>query len=295
MKILLTGATGFLGSSFLRLAAQQGHEIGGLVRNPTPIPNLRAFSGSLASPPWPELASWRPDTCIHTAWITTPGIYLESRENLRYLAESREFLCRLPTIGVSRVIGIGTCIEYLASAEPLSETSTPIAPKTLYAQCKNELRLALEDAAHRTGFALAWARVFYPYGPGEHPARLCTSILQKLARNEPVLLKTPASRKDYIFIDDLSAALLAVAESGAAGPINLGTGLGASVREIAGRLGALAGKSSLIDEAPGTLVDPLGDIVADASRLKALGWKPSVSLEEGLARLHRSACNPQSS
>ena len=69
---------------------------------------------------------------------------------------------------------------------------TRLAPTTIYARCKNELRLALEaDAADERSCMFCWARVFYPYGPGEHPSRLCSSIIQKLSRDEKIVLKTP--------------------------------------------------------------------------------------------------------
>ncbi|MEI9864251.1 MAG: NAD-dependent epimerase/dehydratase family protein [Limisphaerales bacterium] len=55
----------------------------------------------------------------------------------------------------------------------------------------------------RTGWQFCWGRVFYPYGVGEHPARLCSSLIQKLQRGEKLVLKTPHSRKDYIYIEDL--------------------------------------------------------------------------------------------
>jgi nucleoside-diphosphate-sugar epimerase len=87
-----------------------------------------------------------------------------------------------------------------------------VAPTTAYARCKNDLRLALEADARAKSFAFCWTRIFYPYGPGEHPSRLCSSIIHKLVRDEKVVLKTPGSTKDYIFIEDLAEALLTVVE-----------------------------------------------------------------------------------
>jgi nucleoside-diphosphate-sugar epimerase len=127
--------------------------------------------------------------------------------------------------------------------------------------------------------------VFYPYGPGEHPSRLCSSILAKLARGEKVTLKTPQSTKDYIFIEDLAEALLTVTEKRFDGTINLGTGIGVSVREIARMLSTLLAREHLVEDAPETSVDPLGYVVAEASRILGLGWKPAHTIEQGLRRL----------
>ena len=143
----------------------------------------------------------------------------------------------------------------------------------------------MEAEAKKSGFSFAWGRVFYPYGPGEHPSRLCSSIIQKLGRGEQMVLKTPQSTKDYIYIEDLAAALLAVVEKKFSGIINLGTGTGTTVREIARTIGKLMGKEELVGEANPPEADPLGDVVADAGKLKGLGWQQKTSLTQGVQAL----------
>ena len=143
----------------------------------------------------------------------------------------------------------------------------------------------MEAEAKKSGFTFAWGRVFYPYGPGEHPSRLCSSIIAKLGRGEQMVLKTPQSTKDYIYIDDLAAALAVVVEKKFSGAINLGTGAGTTVREIARTIGKLMGKEELVGAANPPEPDPLGDVVADASKLKSLGWEQKTTLEQGIQAL----------
>jgi dTDP-6-deoxy-L-talose 4-dehydrogenase (NAD+) len=292
VKLLLTGANGFIGSAFARQALAGGHQVAGLIL-PGEQPKLGAdrvgqlewIRGTLESVPWSEIQAFRPEVCIHTAWVTTPGVYMESPENLRFLHSSSDFLRKAVAAGVKHVVGLGTCIEYAITGQPLSELTTPVSPESLYARCKNELRLWLEKESAPGRFTWCWGRVFYPYGPGEHPSRLCSSLLAKLSRGEKLVLKTPASTKDYIFIDDLGEALLTVVEREVRGPINLGTGTGIPVRDIARTLAELAGKPGLVEEANPPSQDPLGSVVADASMLRGLGWKPRHSLEDGLRKL----------
>ncbi len=292
MKILLTGPTGFIGPAFIRLALSRGHQIAGLIIPSESVPSdlppskdLSWLRGTLQEAPWEQISAFGPDVCVHMAWITTPGVYLESPENLRFLDASISFLRKLRELGVVHIFGLGTCVEYQITNQPLSEERTPIVPTTTYARCKNELRLTMEADARQHGFVFCWGRVFYPYGPREHPSRLCSSIIQKLARDEKIVLKTPGSTKDYIYIDDLAIALLTVLGKKFRGTINLGTGIGVSVREIAQALGEMMGKPHLIEEANLPEIDPLGFVVADASRLHQLGWQPSHDLRQGLQKL----------
>jgi nucleoside-diphosphate-sugar epimerase len=232
-----------------------------------------------------QLAAIRADVCVHSAWITTPGVYLESPENFKFRDDSLQFLQRVAEAGAKHIVGLGTCIEYQITGQPLSEDRTPIAPATTYAKCKNELRVAMEAEAKKSGFSFAWGRVFYPYGPGEHPSRLCSSIIAKLGRGEKMVLKTPQSTKDYIYIDDLAAALLAVVENKFSGAINLGTGAGTTVRDIAHTIGRLMGRKELVGEASPPEPDPLGDVIADATKLKSLGWEQKTNLTQGIQAL----------
>ncbi len=296
MKILVTGATGFIGSTFSRLALSRGHAVGGMMLPTEKTPSgleasdrITWFKGTLAEPPWGEIEKFGPEACVHFAWIATPGVYLESPDNENYFHWSREFVRRIRGFGVQGIVSAGTCIEYRISNEKLSEDRTPIEPTTTYARWKNALRLALEEDARKDGFRFAWTRVFYPYGVGEHPARLCSSIIQKLGRGEKIELKTPNSTKDYIYIEDLASAFLTVLEKGFEGTVNLGTAIGITVKEIAQTLGQMMNRPELITEVNPPQIDPLGYVVSDNSKLLGLGWKPEHDLRKGLEKLLANA------
>jgi len=143
----------------------------------------------------------------------------------------------------------------------------------------------LSAEAQQEGWQFCWGRVFYPYGVGEHPARLCSSLIQKLQRGEKLLLKTPHSRKDYIHIEDLAAAMLLTVEKQVAGTINWGTGKGVSVHEIAGAIATMLGRPDLVENQNPPVADPFPCVIAEVTRLKQLGWRPQVDLQTGLAKL----------
>lgn len=246
----------------------------------------------MAEPPWPEIEKFAPEACVHAAWVATPGVYLESSENHDWVSWSAGFLSRLAKRGTSHLTVLGTCIEYQITGQRLAEATTPLRPASTYALAKCELHRSLRDAGLTSSefrlpisVSLAWARIFYPYGEGEHPARLASSLITKLHRGEAVALKTPQSTKDYIHVDDVASALLAVVERQFDGPINIGTGVGVTVEAIARELGRLLRRPELIQVPETPPADPLDYVVADATRLRSLGWRPQVALAAGLRRL----------
>lgn len=210
---------------------------------------------------------------------------MESPENELYLKWSLDLVHGLRDLGVNHIVGAGTCIEYQISEAPLAEDLTPVNPTTLYARCKDALRKTLAAEAQKDGWQFCWGRIFYPYGAGEHPARLCSSLIQKIQRGEKLVLKTPDSLKDYIYIEDLAAAILLTVEKKFTGTINWGTGVGISVREIAEMAATMLGKPNLVEPASPPGPDPFPFVVADAGKLKALGWKQAWTLERGLEEL----------
>ncbi len=287
MRILVTGGSGFLGSAFTRAASTGGHDVAVLSRSTpsAPRPGIKPLLGDIASPPWDAIKQFQPDTCVHLAWIATPGVYLESPENHAWVRWSAGFFSRLPAVGVRQSVAVGTCIEYQVTGRRSHEDETPISPSSTYARCKHELHGRLREASAMAGIPLAWARVFYPYGEGEHPARLASSLAAKFRAGEAVTLKTPGSVKDYIHADDVASALLAVSACGFDGPVNIGTGEGVAVGSIARQVAELVGRPDLVRMPEAPVTDPLDFVVADAGRLRSLGWRPQVTLVSGLRRL----------
>ena len=283
LRLLVTGGTGFLGSSLVRQAHAAGHAVAVLSRDPD-APRIPAvpLAGRLEDPPWDAIDRFAPDICVHAAWIATPGVYLDAPENADWHGWSADFLRRLADRGTRRFVVLGTCIEYRPTGQPLSEDTTPIEPASPYARAKDALHRELRATLPGT---LAWARIFYPYGEGEHPDRLASSVIRRLAAGERVGLRTPDSVKDYIHVDDVGSALLRIAESGFDGPVNVGTGTGVTVGEIARWIADRIGRSDLLDLPTGSVADPLDHVVADATRLRSLGWSPKVTLADGLHRL----------
>ena len=131
-----------------------------------------------------------------------------------------------------------------------------------------------------------WFRLFYPYGPGEHPKRLPTTLFRKFSNRQPILLHAPTSVKDYLFIDDLAYGICLALEQGLTGPVNLGSGTGVLVRDLALEIARLVGADpALVTDADPPMRDPRPVQVADNGRLRTLGWRVVTPLTQGLLLL----------
>jgi nucleoside-diphosphate-sugar epimerase len=285
MKILVTGATGFIGRAFCQEAVRRGHRILALTRDPTAqiAQEVEIAIGSLADTPWDQVARFAPDAALHLAWVAEPGVYLHSPENDVWLELSKSWFRRLIELGVPYIAGTGTCIEYAASTEPLHEERSPLNPQFPYSKAKVAL---LEWMRSQPDLNWAWFRVFYPYGTGEHPNRYTSIMVRQLRAGKTLAMNTPDSVRDYIEISDAAAALCHVIEGRTAGVINIGSGFGITVGEIARQIAFLVGvDEGLVQKTHGAAPDAMPCILSDARRLKSTGWRSKTSLADGLQHL----------
>jgi len=284
-RVLVTGASGFLGRACVAKLLARGVEVHGTGRGAAPpgLPGLHWRSADLLDASGRErlLAKVRPTQLVHLAWETRPGLYRDSPDNPAWAAASLDLLARAQAAGTERVLGIGTCFEYGPSPGPCVEATTPCNPVTPYGQAK---------LATATGFAAAgaaWGRVFFPFGPGEAEAKLIPALIRSLTAGETFLCSHGEQLRDFIYIEDLAEAILAVVESNLAGCVNLASGEARSLRSViaffARRLGGEDRIRFGARTVSGADADPM--ITADIGRLRTeTGWVPSIGWEAGAER-----------
>jgi nucleoside-diphosphate-sugar epimerase len=285
----MTGATGFIGAPLLQLARREGWEVVALVlpgevpdRGPT---GVHWIQGTLATiETWgAQVGRLEPQACLHLAWNTSPGEYLTTPENLDWLSWSAQLVRQAPRWGCRQVVGVGTCAEYENSGERLSE-SAPTRPDTLYAACKAALRLVGRELAAQARVPFTWARIFHPYGPGEHPRRLVASCIRTLLRGERFEASQGTQARDFIHVHDVAAALLRIVEQGTGGDVNVCSGEPVEIRTLLQEIAEVLGRRELL--ALGALPlrpwDP-ASIVGSNGVLRSLGWRPRFSLAAGIA------------
>lgn len=225
------------------------------------------------------VAETRATHCIHAAWYTNHADYLVHPVNREWVAASLRLADACAGI---RLIALGTGLEYDASVgRPCVEGETPLEPETLYAACKRDL---FEELGERGG-DMAWARVFFVYGPGDRAGRLVPAMLASFAAGEASGPKFGGLRRDYIHVDDLAGQIVRVVLSDTAGAINTGTGQAPSLSEIFAAAARVFGRPELALGNGETGGQPLL-IQPDMTRFRERIGEPAArSVEEGLADL----------
>jgi nucleoside-diphosphate-sugar epimerase len=288
-RVLVTGATGFIGRHSLGALTERGFEVHAV--------SSRAAGGLAPGVTWhradlldeqqaTRLAdSVRPSHLLHFAWYAEHGKYWTSPENARWLEASTHLLRAFAAAGGRRVAMAGTCAEYDWSHERLVEDETPLAPATPYGQAKNELRARLFDLAPELGISAAWGRIFFLYGPGEHPDRLVASVVRSLLAGERAPTTDGSQVRDFLHVADVADAFAALLATDVEGSFNIASGEPVQVRDVLAAIGEAVGRPELIEF--GALPQRPGDpekLVADVRRMREnVGWRPQYNLAAGIA------------
>ncbi len=167
-----------------------------------------------------------------------------------------------------------------------ADEPTRTCPATLYGAAKHGLHAVAQRWAPEAGVALAWGRIFYAYGPYEHPARLVSAVALALLRGEEVPCTHGMQVCDYLYTPELGNALVALLDSEVAGPVNVASGEPVRVADVVAAIGASTGRPELVRM--GALPQRQGEperLTADVRRLREeVGWSPSIDLRESIAR-----------
>lgn len=266
IKVLITGATGFVGKQILNSFSGNNANLFPVVRlgkedSVSSLPNVERV---ISSPDiFKETESWWAEQCrdidvvIHAAWYAEPGNYLLSELNMICMVGSLNLARGAAIAGVKRFIGIGTCFEYDLDVGVLS-VETPIKPLTPYASAKAALYLILSQWLPTQSVQLAWCRLFYLFGEGEDDRRFVPYLRKKLENGEIAELTSGTQIRDFLDVREVGRKIASVALGTQIGPINICSGTPITVRQFAEKIADEYGRRDLLDfgKRADNLIDP---------------------------------------
>lgn len=299
---LLTGAAGFIGSHLARELVSRGDTVHVIVRPGTLLTRIadiadRVFvhRADLADRDATRacVEAIEPSRVFHLAAATrmSPllsigalraaiGAYLDPVLNLL------EALCALPT-PPSVFVRTGTIAEYGQALLPFAE-SRRARPTTPYGVGMLAATDCVEALAPTLSFPVVTARLALVYGPGQDPAFLVPGLVDACVSGRRMMLARPGDQRDLLYIDDVIAAVLRVAEN--AGPdctiVNVASGTAVSVLSIAQQVVALTGCDQTLIDVPPLIPGEKAVQLCCCPRLanQRFGWKQTIALGDGLRR-----------
>jgi nucleoside-diphosphate-sugar epimerase len=225
-----------------------------------------------------------PTHLLHLAWYVEPGKLISSSENFEWVRSSLELARAFAEQDGRRLVVSGTGYEYDWKYGYCSEDLTPAVPNTVYGACKQALHLLVQSLAAQAKLSAAWARVFFLYGPCEHPERLVSSVIRSLLKGEPARCSHGRQIRDYMHVQDVATGLVALLDSDVQGTVNVSSGQATTLRDIVQTVGRLLGRGELIQL--GALPARANDaplVVGENSRLlNEVGWTQEFDLDRGL-------------
>jgi nucleoside-diphosphate-sugar epimerase len=313
-EVLVTGASGFIGRQCLPLLVAKGYDVHALSLRPEPcsIPGVSWHRCNLLQPGCATalMRQLRPQSLLHLAWYAVPGRFWEARENLEWLRASLELLISFADNGGKRLVAAGTCAEYEwdngkresnkenenggknendeknqigGNGGECIENTTSLLPSTLYGTSKHALQQIVHFSRRQTGLSSAWGRIFFLYGPHEHPIRLVAYAVQSLLRGEPAFCSEGGQVRDFLHVTDAAAAFVSLLQSEVEGPVNIASGEPTSIRGVLEEIGQQTGRTELLHFGARPSGAEASRIWGNVRRLKEeVGFSPQYDLAGGI-------------
>ncbi|MEO6329142.1 MAG: NAD(P)-dependent oxidoreductase [Ginsengibacter sp.] len=240
-KILITGATGFIGNYVIKELLAHNCQIIATSYNEEKAKAASWFSAVKYFPF--DLKTFdnetdyysffdKPDALIHLAWEGLPN-YKSPFHLEENLPRHYSFLKNIIAHGLIDLTVTGTCLEYGMQEGCLSEEMKP-EPSNAYAIAKNTLRKQLQQLQQQTPFNLKWVRLFYMYGSGQSPNSLLSQLARALENKEQVFnMSGGEQQRDYLPVEKVAEYIAQIAlQNKVAGIINCSSGKPVTVKNF---------------------------------------------------------------
>ena len=283
MRVLITGASGFIGGYVLKCL--QSSNIDAVVVGRT---RPAGYLGDFIKTDLLEISDFNnlisnanASHLIHLAWYAEHGSYWSSSLNLRWVESTIKLAEAFCLAGGKHIVAAGTCAEYDWTYGYCIEEKTPLKPATLYGTSKDAARRLLMSLCAIHKVTCAWARIFMPYGPGEDTRRLIPTLNDVFNLKLPPFAVGSYSFRDLLHVEDVASGFISLLDSRAQGEFNICSGNPTQISEVIKLLANARNQDPriLLDHSVSRIGEPL-ILVGDNRKLTMLGWAAKHKLAE---------------
>jgi dTDP-glucose 4,6-dehydratase len=302
MRILITGAAGFIASNLTDLLLAQGHEVVGVDNfitgrreNIAHLSNNKSFSLIEHDVIKPLAVNGDVDRIYHLASPASPDAYKRHRvATIQVNAAGTWNMLELACAKDARLLVASTSEIYGDPNKPVQREDfwgnvNPIGLRSMYEEAKRFAEATVMAYHRERGCDTRIVRIFNTYGPRMHPrdGRVVTNFVRQALSNEPLTVAGDGTQsRSFCYVSDTIRGLAAAMECDFHEPINIGNPTETTILELARTIIDLVpGTRSQVHFEPRSDYDPLSRC-PDISRAKQLlNWTPQVSLRDGLAKV----------
>lgn len=283
-KILVTGASGLIGSALVRLLRTEGYEN---VLTPT----SDEVDCRLHEDVYDYFLSEKPDYVFHLA-ARVGGIKDNAEKSANFIYDNTMMQCVVLDaccfMGVKKLLFPGSACAYPVLDRPIKESDfmngAPEPTNIAYAAAKINGIIMAQSYAKQYGMKVVLPMVANTYGPGDRSSHVIPMLVKKFGADEtPIIWGNGLPMREFIHADDVASAFLFLMQNyDSPEIINVGTEEEITIGVLVARIRSLFSdykKNMRFD-----LSKPNGIMrkVLDSSKIRALGWEPKIKLEDGL-------------
>jgi nucleoside-diphosphate-sugar epimerase len=285
MRLLITGATGFIGRAFLQKKLNKNLMVISRRNKPKKLiikwikTDIEQIQKKIKI-----IKKFNPNILIHLAWEGIP--LLNKKNSLINLRKNKIFFKNLfKFLKFDKIIVSGSCFEYDLKNQKIYESSK--LSSSYFAKAKASLYNFLLSQQTKNKYKLIWFRIFYVYGLNQRKDSLIPSLIMNFKKNRDVFLNSPYEKKDFIYISDVIHLFKKALRSNANGIFNLGYGKPYSPLYIANFLKKKINSTSTINFKKKISYNNKIFYAAMNKTKKKFDWKPKFNLKSGLIKILR--------